>query len=52
LDLVEPADPVLKHGLEELASPVGGLPKFSHQFCKLLTGKAKKIFDTGRGWAV
>jgi len=27
LDLVEPADPVLKHGLEELASPVGGLPQ-------------------------
>jgi hypothetical protein len=43
---------VLKHGLEELAGAVWGLSEFGHHFRKLLTGKAKKISDAGRGWGV
>jgi hypothetical protein len=52
LDLVQGAAPVLKHGLEELAGAVRGLSKFGQHLRKLLTGKAKKIFDAGRGWGV
>ena len=41
-----------KHGFQQLSGPVGGLPKLDHQIRKLLTGKAKKIFDSSRGCAV
>jgi hypothetical protein len=47
--LAQGADPVLKHGLEELPSAVRGLSQFCHHVRKLLTGKAKKIFDAGHG---
>jgi hypothetical protein len=52
LDLVEGGGPVAKHGFQQLPGPVGGLPEIDHQIRKLLTGKAKKIFDSSRGYTV
>ena len=51
-NLLQGADPLLKHGLDQLAGPVRGLPKPLHYVCKLLTGKAKKIFAAGRAFAI
>jgi hypothetical protein len=41
-----------KHGFQQLPGPVGGLSQIDHQIRKLLTGKAKKIFDSSRGYTV
>src|SRR6202034_4396740 len=39
-NLVQGANPLPEHGLDQLAGPVRGLPELHHYFRKLLTGKA------------